>query len=318
MDELVACLRREDPARPHHWRNAPFEVSLPLIALLSSASARSPARIAPGDPVWRALSGQAHGGRLFELAGAVSTGPVRFREQIAFAGGHSPSTARIVFAPHAVIPGLFGSLEKTISGTGDRWHPVEFAAVLAYFVLHLHPFDDANGRFARLLVLNEASRSGALWAGAAMSVLMVVAREELASSWVAARREGLQAYLESSTHFVQALFDHAATSGLSETVIRMGEAARRACASGAVRRMLYELIVGGSIALSRVREIAGCSTRKAEGLLDALAREGAGVARKSVVGAGLVADVTPWAREIAEGAVREGFRANPIVQGEWR
>lgn len=50
------------------------------------------------------------------------------------------------------VPGEMGKLVQTISSEEGKTHPVELAAFTHYEITRVHPFDDCNGRVARLLL----------------------------------------------------------------------------------------------------------------------------------------------------------------------
>ncbi|CAH0776539.1 unnamed protein product [Bemisia tabaci] len=69
-----------------------------------------------------------------------------FRRTQVFVGGHIPPT------PHHIPPLMEEFAEWLNSDQALRMHPVRYAALAHYKLVHIHPFTDGNGRTSRLLM----------------------------------------------------------------------------------------------------------------------------------------------------------------------
>lgn len=58
------------------------------------------------------------------------------------------------------VPGEMEKLVETISQKQGSMHPVELASIIHYEITRIHPFDDCNGRVARLLLNLILMRTG--------------------------------------------------------------------------------------------------------------------------------------------------------------
>lgn len=69
-----------------------------------------------------------------------------FRRTQVYVGDHVPP------APND-IPPLMKDFEQWLnSESAVRLHPIQYAALAHYKLVHIHPFDDGNGRTSRLLM----------------------------------------------------------------------------------------------------------------------------------------------------------------------
>uniref|UniRef100_A0A8D9EEC9 Protein adenylyltransferase Fic n=3 Tax=Cacopsylla melanoneura TaxID=428564 RepID=A0A8D9EEC9_9HEMI len=82
--------------------------------------------------------------RVLGFADPLASG--MFRRTQVFVGGHIPPT------PSHIIPLMDEFIAWLNSDSALRMHPVRFAAIAHYKLVHIHPFIDGNGRTSRLLM----------------------------------------------------------------------------------------------------------------------------------------------------------------------
>ena len=83
----------------------------------------------------------------------------------ASAGAHRTGNVRITGSNHkppeaGEVPRLMSDLVSWVGAHERKLHPVELAAIAHHKLVHIHPFDDGNGRTARLVMNLLLMRSG--------------------------------------------------------------------------------------------------------------------------------------------------------------
>lgn len=202
------------------------------------------------------------------------------RSAIAFAGAPTASLATHIFAPASAVPEGLRSLAEALAGPAvDATASV---ALTAFHAIHLHPFADGNGRWARLLALSAGMRADPRAAWFAAVLLGVENRALCDRVWPQTRRGGAAAYLRGAYEFQRRLgvaLDGDSALGAASSGVN---AVLRGAARGS--RALYEdllvdLYAAGELPLAQVRARCGLSARLAHDLPERLRAGAAGLAR---------------------------------------
>lgn len=103
---------------------------------------------------------------LLKLGREINPGNDGLRRQIAYSGGPTPSTASHLYPPPSELAELMECLAAFMAEDLSRWDPIDVAVMACEHAVRIHPFNDGNGRWARLLALEAGRRAGSVWAGA--------------------------------------------------------------------------------------------------------------------------------------------------------
>jgi len=217
---------------------------------------------------------------LTALAATIAPQARAPRTAIAFAGAPTASLATHIFAPASAVPeGLRGLAEALHAPAIDATASV---ALIAFHAIHLHPFADGNGRWARLLALSAGMRADPRAAWFAAVLLGVENRALCDRVWPQARRGGAAAYLRGAYEFQRrlgaALDDDpvlgAASSGVNAVLRGVARGSR-----ALYEDLLVDLYAAGELPLALVRTRCGLSARLAQDLPERLRASAAGLAR---------------------------------------
>lgn len=265
-----------------------------LSSRLTISPERNPAQLESSEAAWLLASYLSHGfshsflpktysevllGRrelrstddLLRLASAITPKAVCLRQQMAFAGGPTPSTATIIYCPASAVPALLDSLSLFLSSDLSKWKPVDVAALVGYFAIHIHPFADGNGRWARLLSAHAGMCAGSLWDGMATAVFQKSCKSRLISLWSSARNHGLLTYFEETRRFSTKLMESCAESGYVHATIQINKKIREhAHDQKTAHQIISYLFIERHLAESTVKQLLGCSHRKANGFINEL------------------------------------------------
>ncbi len=166
------------------------------------------------DPAYSKLLGQAFFGRLdctdtnamVRLGASISPRASGLRQEIAFVGAPTASQAKLVFPSHECLPELLASLAGSFAKPPKGMDAAVFAALVAFFAVHAHPFKDGNGRWSRLLAVQAGAALGAGDSGLVAALFQSTFKYELAFSiWPKAYLSGLGEYLDASRSFEESL-----------------------------------------------------------------------------------------------------------------
>ncbi|MBN7135134.1 hypothetical protein A7A76_10225 [Lysobacter enzymogenes] len=219
-------------------------------------------------------------GELVALAGSIAPSVRGPRNTIAFAGAPTASVATHIFAPASAVPEGLRSLAEAMHA--PHIDAAASVALIAFYAIHLHPFADGNGRWARLLALSAGMRADPHAAWYAAVLLSVENRILCDRVWPQARRAGAATYLRGAYEFERRLgaaLDGDAALGAALSGIN---AVLRGAARGSrtlYEELLVDLYAAGELSLAQVRVRCALSARLAGDLPERLRAGAAGLAR---------------------------------------
>lgn len=207
---------------------------------------------------------------LILLAGEI-TSKAKLRQQMAFAGGATPSTAAVLYPPHSQVPALLDSLSEFLAGNLNAYDPLEVAALVGYSAVIAHPFDDGNGRWSRVLSVYAGMRAGSAWNGITAALFQTACLPQVVRLWEFARTNGLAAYFEASRNFDGRILNACVEAGIMRPATKIGEALLDKIQNRkTARQIAFELFSTGQLTEVGLRQRLCCSQRKAAGIRDAL------------------------------------------------
>lgn len=208
---------------------------------------------------------------LIRLANEITPRARHLRQQMAYAGGPTPSTAEILYAPASAVPALVDSLFEFLASDLTGWEPAEVAALVGYCAVHAHPFEDGNGRWSRLLSAYAGTLAGRHWDGIAVATFQKACKVHLISLWASARYAGLSTYFEDAKRFSLQLRKDCELVGIPNVVRDIVEVLRTRVERGAAAsRLAFDLFTKGFLQESELRRLLGCSRKKASSILQEL------------------------------------------------
>lgn len=138
---------------------------------------------------------------LVSIAKRIDSRVNGLRSEIVFADSPIPSCARITFTRPEDV---FGLLESSIKEGReiDKPSPYVTACVVGFFLAYLHPFNDANGRWSRVLVSSGFGGGPASFDAVICAFFLYVYKKELTRSvWPSCMRNGLASYINIAIQF---------------------------------------------------------------------------------------------------------------------
>lgn len=210
-------------------------------------------------------------GALLKLGNAISPRNRGLREEIMFSGGYIASSARTIFAPHALLPDLMSGLLIELQGHGRRRiDPALAAAITGFYCVSMHPFMDGNGRWSRLAAAAYGMSTGGTLAPMINAVFQNVAKAELVSNvWASARASGgLRTYMNATWRFEDAMLNTLEVSGALDALTGIStELELQAPGRRPYQEAMTILGVEGAIPIARFRTLFGQSQRAHGGML---------------------------------------------------
>jgi hypothetical protein len=209
--------------------------------------------------------------------------PQEIRQQIVFTGSRVASEAVHVYAPHEAVPELIEQLMEGILSSAENVSPVDRVAVLGFFCLHVHPYQDGNGRWARALTVAVERRS-LVTTMAALSFQTLCMKALAEAVWPKTRAEGLGRYLELSRAYTQLLLAAYRDSEIFSSLKRVSDALRKtAKTKPKIKALCRRMFVDGCLDADETSRLLGVSARVVDGLFQALEAEGLKVSQKNVL-----------------------------------
>lgn len=154
------------------------------------------AQVAFGHVLWTDLES------ILKLGSDISPAAKKLRQEIVFSGAASASASGHVYPPHEAVPALLESLADGLKFPPIGMDATVFSAVVGFFCVHVHPFIDGNGRWARALSVQAGTLMKGSDSGTISAIFQNKFKHLLANSiWPTARRTGLKEYLQTAKSF---------------------------------------------------------------------------------------------------------------------
>lgn len=194
--------------------------------------------------------------------------PRQLRCEVAFSGARVASDGH-VFAYEGDVEPLFDSLCEGLVAPPAQVSTTVLAACAAFHALHVHPFVDGNGRWARLLAARIGSTRGDVASGVVHACLLQMGKSVLAERhWPHARSHGLADYLARCLAFEARVLVELDSRGLTETMSAIHAGICATVVSPRLRAPpLSSLIADGRIHRIDLKRVACLSTRALDGAL---------------------------------------------------
>ena len=207
---------------------------------------------------------------LTDLGKSILAGTEGLRTGMVFSGAHSASAARHVYAPHAAVPDLMDALSEGITSYLDGVEPSVAMSITHYFAVHVHPFEDANGRWARLVASAVGIQMAPSLRVMVNSTFHNLFKGELAEFvWPRCAISGMRNYLELVLTFESECIKKMAGSGILALVKRFNNEVLATKKNHCDARRVLSIIYGrGSIDLSSFRSALGISSRVLDGAME--------------------------------------------------
>lgn len=206
------------------------------------------------------------------LARKIVPGLQGLREEMAYTGGPTGSTASHIYAPASTLPILLDSMTEGLCGQIDSTDPAIFTAIVGFFGAHAHPFLDGNGRWARAVALYGGVSHGNAMAAMINIAFQNVCLPELAEDiWPRCRSSGLRHYLERSLAFEQELTGLRGFKEAAQVYRHINCEFGKVFKSRATQKeRTIQMYVNVEMPLAPMRECAGLSSRAFDGFVDRL------------------------------------------------
>lgn len=207
---------------------------------------------------------------LIELGRSVSNRSCGLRNRMVFSGSNSASAAQHIYAPYSAVPELMSALAEGINGDLSPFEPAVAMSLIEYFAVHVHPFDDGNGRWARLVATSVGMKIGSSLQVMASATFHNLLKKELADTvWPTCANSGMRRYLEMSLAFECEFLRQMAAAGILTSIQKFNnEILATTKKQHSTRHVLSLIFSDGNIGLDRFRSMLGISNRVFEGAME--------------------------------------------------
>ncbi|MUV15502.1 Fic family protein [Noviluteimonas gilva] len=213
---------------------------------------------------------------LLSLGLPVAHAPRRLRCELAFSGARVASEGH-VFAHDGDVEPLFDSLCDGLLAPQPHIPVTVLVACAAFHALHVHPFADGNGRWARLLAAWVGASRGASVSGVVHACLLQLGKPALVERyWPHARSHGMGGYLLRCHSFERRVVEVLRSRALPESMAAIHAGIKGVVVSPRLRAdVIAALVANGRIERTHLKRVAGISSRALDGALLRIAEHSA-------------------------------------------